>query len=229
MDVDALVFDTADVLFDATYWPRKLARLVSRFGVSPGYAEFIGRWEGDFLPEVCRGRRDYDEAFCSFLLSWGLSWAQIDEIEADGRIQRRHFERELRPLPGVTRTLQTLAARGFRLAAWADSWEPAQKVAALLGRIGLSGVFSSILCSFELEATQPDFQCYQACIAALGGASDRIAYVGHDAAHLAAARAAGLATVAFNHQPTAMADHHLPQFDGLLSLLAAPLASSSAR
>jgi FMN phosphatase YigB (HAD superfamily) len=223
MDVDALIFDTADVLFDATHWPRKLTRLVSRFGVSPGYAEFIGRWEREFLPEVCRGRRDYDEAFCSFLLSWGLGWAQIDEIEADGRIQRRNLEREVRPLPGVVRTLKTLGARGFRLAAWSDSWEPAENVKALLGRLGLSGVFNSILCSFELEATQPDPECYRACVEALGGEAGRIAYVGHDAVHLAAARAAGLATVAFNHHPAAVADCYLPQFDGLLSLLATPL------
>ncbi len=222
MDVDALVFDTSDVLFDATHWPRKLARLVNRMGVDVGYQEFIGRWERDFLPEVCRGRRDYDEVFCSFLLTWRLSWAQIDEIEADGRIQRRHFERDVRPLPGVARTLKAIVDRGFRLAAWADASEPAESVAALLGRLGLSGTFGSILCSFDLEATQPDPQCYRACIAALGGAAYRIAYVGHDAVHLAAAQAAGLVTVAFNHPPTAVADFYLPQFDALLSLLAAP-------
>jgi FMN phosphatase YigB (HAD superfamily) len=221
-DVDAIVFDTADVLFDATYWPRKLARLAHRMGVSAGYQEFIARWERDFRPEVCRGRREYDEALQSFLLSWGLSWAQIDEIEGDGRIQRRHFEREVRPWPGVARTLKALAERGYRLVAWADSFEPATCVTAQLARLGLSGAFGSILCSFDLEATQPDPQCYQACIAALEAASDRIVYVGHDAEHLGAAKAAGLITVAFNHPATAVADYYLPQFDALLSLLAAP-------
>jgi FMN phosphatase YigB (HAD superfamily) len=224
LEVDGLIFDTADVLFDATFWPRKLARLVSGFGVSPPYAEFIGRWDREFLPAVCRGRRDHDEAFCSFLLSWGLSWAQIDEIEADGRIQRRHFEREVRALPGVKRTLRSLSAGGLQLVAWADSCEPGENVSALLGRLGLANAFRSVLCSFDLEATQPDAQCYQVCVAALGLPTDRIAYVGHDAAHLAAAQEAGLVTVAFNHSPAAVADYYLPQFDTLLSLLAAPAA-----
>jgi putative hydrolase of the HAD superfamily len=227
LDVDAIVFDTADVLFDATYWPRKLARLVNRMGVSARYQEFIARWERDFLPEVCRGRREYEEALQSFLLTWGLSWANIDEIEADGRIQRRHAEHEVRTFPGVARTLRALALRGYRLAAWADSCEPAANVAAQLDRLGLSGVFGSILCSADLEVSQPDPQCYQACIAALGVAGERMGYVGHDADHLAAAKAAGLVTVAYNHPPAATADYYLPQFDTLLSLLATPLASAA--
>ncbi|MEX2114044.1 MAG: HAD family hydrolase [Pirellulales bacterium] len=218
--VDAILFDTADVLYDATDWPRTLVRLVNHLGVAVGYDGFVGRWERDFLAEVHRGRREYDEAFQSFLLSSGLSWAQIDEIEAASRIQRSHFQREARPLSGVVRTIALLRDSGLRLAAWADSPYPAAISIERLARLGLQGMFCEVLSSFDLEAAQPDPACYRAALAALQRPADRVAYVGHDAVHLSAAQDAGFRTIAFNHRSGANADFHLAAFDDLLSLLA---------
>ncbi len=218
--IDAILFDTADVLYDATHWPRRLVRLINALGLSIGYEEFIGRWEREFLHAVHCGRREYDEAFQSFLLSLGLSWAQVDEVDAVGRAERHDFQHAPRPLRGVVRTITRLHECGIRMAAWADSSRPAAMTRKRLDQLGLADKFCQVLSSFDLEAAQPDAACYRAGLSALECPADRTAYVGHDAAHLDGAQAAGFHTVAFNYPNGVTADYHLAQFDDLLSLLA---------
>ena len=221
--IEGVIFDTADVLYDATLWPRRLLRLVRGLGVKTTYAEFHDAWERHYLADVHCGRRNYEEAFQSFLLAFGLTWAQIDEVEAANRIERQSLDSEARALPGVLTTIATLCRWRIRLVAWADAPRPACAVADYLDRLGLSGRFVSVLSSFDLEAALPDVVCYQTALAALDLPAERVAYVGHDALHLAGARATGLRTIAFNYQQGAEADHFLSSFDELLPLVRASL------
>ena len=215
--VGAIVFDVPDVLYDATFWRRWLLQLVGHLGIRLGYAEFHRAWDAH-LVDVHRGRREHAEALETFLLSVGLSWAQVDEIEAASRIQRQNLELGVRPLPGVVRTLDELARLGLSLAAWADTPLVAGKLAERLGRLLPHARFDAVLTSFELEATQPDPRCYQALLDLLGLSAAQAVYVGHDTAHLAGARSCGLRTVAFNYEPAAGADHYLTRFDDLVAL-----------
>jgi FMN phosphatase YigB (HAD superfamily) len=217
--INGILFDTDDVLYDATPWPRRLWRLVRALGVSAGYGEFFDRWEHHYLVVVSCGRREDVEAFQSFLLAWGLSWAQIDEVEAASRVEWRDFERCLRPLPGVVKTIARLAESGVAMAAWADSGQPAARLAERLERIGLGGRFGRVLTSFELEAAQPAEACYRALLDALGKPARDVLYVGHDALHLAGAAGVGLRTAAFNYQPGAAADFYLGGFEELTGLV----------
>jgi FMN phosphatase YigB (HAD superfamily) len=225
--VRGVLVDTADVLYDATLWPRQLVRLVHGLGVPAAYPQWIVPWQRDYLVDVHCGRREYSEALQAFLLAAGLSWAQIDEVEAASRIERQQLELDVRPLPGVQRAIARLHESGLRLAAWADTCQPTAGVAARLERLGLSGRFCAVLSSFDLEAAQPAPRCYQAALDALALPAAELAYVGHDAEHLAAARAAGLATIAFNHPPHAEADFHLTAFDELAALLTERVAADS--
>ena len=95
-----------------------------------------------------------------------------------------------------------------------------------IARLGLANRFRAVLSSFDLEAAQPAPQCYQAALAALDLAADRVAYVGHDALHLAGATAAGLRTIAFNYQTAAKADFFLSSFEDLLPLVHGTLVGS---
>ncbi|MGD9721338.1 MAG: HAD family hydrolase [Pirellulales bacterium] len=219
LHVDGLMIDTADVLYDATRWPRRLQRLLAGLGLTVSYAQMVADWEHNYLADVHCGRREYDEAFGAFLLAAGLSWAQIDEVEAASRIERQSLELGVRPLPGVVTTCKKLQASSLPMIAWADSAQPADKVAQRLIRLGLGGCFRAVLSSLELEAAQPSPRCYQAALEVLALPAGRMAYVGHDTLHLAAARACGLATVGFNHAPDAAADFYLTGFDQLLALL----------
>jgi FMN phosphatase YigB (HAD superfamily) len=255
--VEGLIFDTADVLYDATLWRRWLVRLVNHLGITRSgcktvgdcpnfsvghhlqdgrekngtvplfrngletsdWAAFLDPWDRQYLPDVCRGRREHGEALSSFLLAAGLSWAQVDEVEAASRVERQNLELNVRPFSGVVKTIGQLARRGLPMVAWADSPYPAAKLAERMDRLGLAGSFRAVLSSFDLEAVQPAARCYQSALEVLGTAPHATMYVGHDAAHLLGAKAIGLRTAAFNYQSQAAADHHLTQFEDLLTVV----------
>jgi FMN phosphatase YigB (HAD superfamily) len=215
--IAGVVFDVPDVLYDATAWRRWLLQLVSRLGVRIGYAAFCDAWDAHLI-DVYRGRREFSEALQTFLLDFGLSWPQIDEIEAASRIQRQDFELNVRPLPGVARAVEELAAV-VPLVAWADAPYPAARLAERLARLVPRVPFTAVLTSFDIESTQPADRCYRAMVEALGGHPSGILYVGHDAVHLAAARQAGLRAIAFNFGPGTEADHYLTRFEDLPRLV----------
>lgn len=217
-DIGGIVFDVPDVLYDATLWRRWLFQLVTRLGVHSGYEDFDRRWNAH-LADVHRGRREYAEALEAFLLDCGLTWGQVDEIEAARGIQRQNIDLHVRPLPGVLRVFDELARLGVPLAAWADASHASDKLAELLARLLPRTHFDAVLTSIDLESTQPDAACYRAMLAALRIPAPQAVYVGHDSEHLAAARAAGLRTVAVNFAPGAAADHCLTCIDDLPALV----------
>ncbi|HVA48001.1 MAG TPA: HAD family hydrolase [Pirellulales bacterium] len=217
--VQGLLFDMGDVLYDATGWRRWLLQLLSRMGLHTHYRTLYHIWDDDFLADVYRGRRDYHEAFQSFLLSIGLSHGQIDEVQAASQARKRDLEANARPLPGVRATVSRLAGQGVALAVLSDSEQDGDGLRAQLGRLGLGGYFSAVLSSIDLEYTKPSPVCYRAALAAMQLASDDVAFVGHDGDELVGARAVGLQTIAFNYGPGAVADHYLTRFDELLQVV----------
>src|SRR5688572_25399314 len=119
--VAGLVFDMGDVLFDATVWRLWLLQLLHRMGLQTGYRTFYDVWDREYLDEVHRGRRDYAEAFDSFLRAGGLTRSQIDEVNAASQIRKSRLEDDVQPFPGVRSTLARLHAGGFRMAVLSDS------------------------------------------------------------------------------------------------------------
>jgi FMN phosphatase YigB (HAD superfamily) len=200
-------------------WRRWLLQLVAKLGVRASYADFYREWDRDYLVDVHCGRREFAEAFHSFLLAAGLSWAQIDEIEAASRIQRQNFERDVRPLPGVVKTMAEIAALRLPMAALAAAPYTAARLAERLDRLGVGCHFQSVLSSLDLEMAPPAPPCYQRALDALRRSAEVVAYVGHDAEHLEGAKAAGLWTVAFNFPRHARADIYLTRFEDLLPLV----------
>lgn len=223
-----IVFDAPDVLYDATAWRRWLWRLIGHFGRSIDYAEFARSWDVGYLVDVHCGRREITEAFESFLLSLGLTWGQIDEIEAAGRVQLES-EVHARPWPGVVRTIGKLSGDGVPLVAWADLPQSGPQVGEFFAHLGLGESFCAVLTSFDCESTQPDIRCYECITAALELPPAGILYVGHDAQHLAAARAFGLKTAAVNYMPGASADWMLSCCEDILRLPLSGLVHETTR
>ena len=217
--VQGLLFDMGDVLYDATGWRRWLLQLLARMGLHTHYRTLYHIWDEEFLADVYRGRREYQEAFQAFLLSIGLSRGQIDEVQAASQARKRDLEANARPLPGVRMTVPRLAAAGVSLGVLCDSEEDGDGLRAQLGRLGLGGYFSTVLSSIDLEYTKPSPVCYRAAIAAMELEPEEVAFVGHDGGELAGARAVGLHTVAFNYEPGAVADHYLTRFQELLDVV----------
>lgn len=221
--VQGLLFDMGDVLYDATGWRRWLLQLLARMGLHTHYRTLYHIWDDDFLADVHRGRREYQEAFQTFLLSVGLSRGQIDEVQAASLARKRDLEANARPLPGVRATVARLAADGAMLGVLCDSELDSDGVRAQLGRLGLGGYFSTVLSSIDLEYTKPSPVCYRAALGAMEMEAEDVVFVGHDGAELAGARAMGMETVAFNYEPGAVADHYLTRFEELLDVVDARL------
>jgi FMN phosphatase YigB (HAD superfamily) len=217
--IRGLILDLANVIYDATLWRRELVRLLGRLHVPATYPAFFDRWQRDYLLDVQRGFRQYDEAFQAFLLSAGLSWGQIDEVEAFARCQRQAFEDNLRPLPAVAQTLSTLTERGVQLVALCDASQPAAFLARRVERLGMGGAFRQVLSSLDLGATKPAADCYTAALAALDLPACDVALVGCDCRSLDGARACGLRTIALNAQEPLEADAHLTSFAEILELV----------
>lgn len=217
--VQGLLFDMGDVLYDATGWRRWLLQLLARMGLHTHYRTLFRIWDDEFLDDVHRGRREYGEAFQAFLLSVGLSRGQIDEVQAASQARKRELEAHARPLPGVRATIERLAERGVALAVLSDSEQNGDELQAQLARLGLGGRFSVVISSIDLEYTKPSPVCYRAALSAMELSPEQVAFVGHDGAELAGARAVGLRTAAFNYPSGVKADHYLARFDELLQLV----------
>jgi len=222
--VDGLVFDMGDVLFDATAWRRRLWQLLTHLGLHAGYRSLFELWDRDFLDAVHCGRREYGEAFVAFLREAGLSPGQIDELTAASQQIKRQLEADVRPFPGVARTLARLQSDGFRLAVLSDSESPAAAIRLRLNHLGL-GYFDEIASSVELGRTKPDPLGYRTVLERLGLSPQRAAFVGHDADELQGAHRCGLRTIAFNAERHVSADCVLRCFDELSQLFAGRQAS----
>lgn len=217
--IQGLLFDMGDVLYDATAWRRWLLQLLARLGLHSHYRSLFRVWDDDFLDDVHRGHREYGEAFQAFLLSIGLSRAQIDEVQAASQARKRDLEAHVRPLPGVRSTLERLAARGITLAVLSDSEQSGEELQEQLAKLGLGGRFAAVVSSIDLEYTKPSPICYRTALSEMQLAVEQVAFVGHDGCELAGARAIGLRTIAINYEPGAKADHYLTRFDELLQLV----------
>lgn len=226
--LQGLLFEMDDVLHDATAWRRWLLQLLARMGLNTRYRSFFRVWDDEYLDDVHCGRREMGEAFRSFLLSAGLTHAQIDEVVAAGQARKRHLESTLRPLPGVRTTIERLAQRGVVLGVLTDSNCSGDEVRQTLGRLGLGERFSVVLSSLDLERTKPDAFCYRSALGQMGLEPRQVAFVGHAADDLNGARRAGLQTVAFHRGSGVTASRPLNRFDELVSLVEPAVARTAA-
>jgi len=217
--IAGLLFDMGDVLYDATFWRRWLLRVLSQLGVHTSYRSFFHIWDHDFLDDVYRGRREFCEAFQAFLLSVGLSPGQIDEVEAACQARRSEWERNARLLPGVKPTLAKLHAAGVTMGVLSDSKYPAAVLGERLERLGLGGMFHTVVSSLDLKRIKPDPVCYRAALRAMELAADRVAFVGHDSEELAGAAGVGMPTIAFNYDADAKADVFITRFEDLFPMV----------
>jgi HAD superfamily hydrolase (TIGR01493 family) len=222
LPVRGIVFEMAGVLYDATLWRRWLVQLLARFGLAVEYGQFYEAWDREFLVDVHCGRREFCEALQAFLLRSGLTWGQIDEIEAASRRRQQELEDEARPLPGVAATISQLARAGLPLAVLANSPHPARELEARLARMGLDHAIGTVLSSLELEAAKPEAICYQAALHALGLEPQEVLFVGQRGEDLVGAAALGMRTAAVHHGPGVSADIVLSLFSQLPQAIALP-------
>jgi beta-phosphoglucomutase-like phosphatase (HAD superfamily) len=214
----ALAFDAAGIIYDATLWRRNVWQVVWHLGLHVDYDRFFSLWDERYADCVNSGRREFAEAFEAFLLGAGLSWAQIDEVEGATRSSRLHLCRPKKPLPGVVRAIQELAADGLDQLAFVDAPEAGSEIAACFKAWGLSSL-ERVITSLDVAAAQPGAACFRAMLELLGHEPDHVAYVSQNGQNLNAAKCAGLLTVALGGNVSQTADGRIGSIEKLLRLI----------
>lgn len=101
-----------------------------------------------------------------------------------------HIADESRPFPGMVKALESLKAKGARLAVCTNKLTGLSN--NLLGALRLSYLFDAVVGADAAPAAKPDPRHLLAAIAAAGGTEDRAILVGDAATDAGAARAAGV-------------------------------------
>ena len=226
--VRGLLFDFGGILYDDTVWRRWLLRLLRHVGLHTHYSSFYHVWDRDFAADVYCGRRSFCDAFAGFLRTAGMPCGLIDEVLAACRGLRRELDESIRPLPGVRCTLGRLARMNLVFGILSDTELTADQLQARLAGFAPFLEFRAVVSSFDLGRTKPHPECYRAALAQMELDAAEVAFVGHDAAELAGARAVGMSTIALSDSPDAEADLHLDRFDQLADVISLPRSAAAA-
>ena len=191
----ALVFEPAGVLYDASPRRRWLWQLVSRLGLKTSYDEFTATWASSFLPPALRGERPYAAQLRDFLASLGLSPADLSEIEAAMPLRGQPLEAGVRALPGVGRALARLASQAMNLAVLCDCSLPGNELKEQLDHLGLGGHFGLVATSVDLGLTKPAIHNYDTMAAMLNLPPAQCAFISSRRCDLWGANDAGWQTI----------------------------------
>ncbi|NLE37439.1 MAG: HAD family hydrolase [Pirellulaceae bacterium] len=216
--VSGLLFGLEGVFCDDAVWTRWWFGLLGKLGVQADYSVFCRVWKSRYLETVHRGERSICDAFRQLMTSYGLTPAQVDELELACRARWRKQQRETRLLPGVKRTISRLAAVGMTMGVLCNSECPGTVLRERFDELGLVEVFASVISSLDLGQTKPRPLGYVRSARAMGLDPAEVAFVGHRAAELEGAVAAGMRTIAFNYESEAQADVFLGRFEQLTEL-----------
>lgn len=193
--VNALLMEMSGVLYDATVWWRWMAALIQRLHSDLAPATLQREWITGYLNAVRCGHREFSEALESFLWAQGLSRGEIDEALAAGLSRRRDLEFEVLPFPGVKKTLARLRQRGLRMGIVADAAHTSEELSQRIDRLGLAGMFETVVSSVELGCIKPSAPGYQHAVGQLNLPAAEVAFLSTSDRDLEGAAAVGLRTI----------------------------------
>jgi beta-phosphoglucomutase len=183
-DAQAVIFDMDGVLVD-TYRAHCLSwlELAEAEGLHFTEAEFaatFGRTSREIIAHLWSGAR-YDDA-------------RIAELDRRKEAAfRRLIESDFPAMPGAAELLRSLHDAGFRLAVGSSG--PPENVALVLDRLGAKGLFEAIVTGEDVTRGKPDPEVFLVAARRLGVPPSRCAVIEDAPAGVAAANAAGMASV----------------------------------
>lgn len=221
IDIQGWIFETHNVLYDATVWQRWLLHLLSRMGLTTHYDLFFRVWELEFAPRVNTGQIDFKDALAEFLTSTGMSSCHVKEVNLALRAKQKELFSGQRPLLGVVETVAEIARSNCPLAVSADTSLDSTELGTELANLGLTSCFSIIESSRDTGYLKPAPQCYMRIVTAMNVPAESVVFVGHHEEHLCGASSLGLQTVALD-SPDIEATCHINRFSELTELVSSP-------
>jgi len=215
--LDGLLIEVGGVVYDDTCWWRWLAQVLSHAGIHTRYDTLLEDWEAEFLRHADSDDAAFWRALRCCLAQLGLAQGFCDEIQAAATAQRKTWEASLHAFPGISCALEGLARRCTAVVAVADCACLGPQLTARLRSLFLSAPFQAMVSAGDSRQSLADPAFYGQLLAGLKLDHESMALVSHKERHLAAASAAGLATIAVGCSKDVRADMH---FDRLASVVA---------
>jgi phosphoglycolate phosphatase-like HAD superfamily hydrolase len=223
-ELSNVIFDFSGVLYDNSSWRRWLIQQLHRIGVHTHFDPFYRLWECDFLSKL----KDGEECWRSlekYLLAIGLKSGQAFELALAVKSRCDQTMRQLRPFPGVAKTLHLLTAKNVQMDVICSCHWSEEEVQSRLQRMGLQRFFQSVNCLSKTEH-RDIAKLLEDVSSRSGPSSGQTAVVARTPRPLEAAHNLGHIPIAFNQTNDCVASMHLDRIDDLLSL---PTHSASNR
>lgn len=222
MDIQAVIFDLDDTLFDDTsctqaglnaVWGAQEVPAASREAFAARHMELIHElaplvWSGDLTPQQARVRR------FERLKEHGA--ASPDGEEATS-LYRQAYRNAWRLYPQALHVLEVLRERGLRTAVLTNYPSEVQREKA--EALGLLPLLDAFLCTDHLPAPKPDAQAFRAACTLLNSEPTRTLMVGDSlTADVQGAWQAGLQAMWFNPRGQS-APEGIPEIQELVQVL----------
>lgn len=188
--------------------------------IAAANACFRARDLGDLLDPVADALTAFHGGRAMLKLGYDRAGLGADLIEEDFRPLLGHYAASIdthtRMYPGAVEAVEALRAAGFATGICTN--KPEGLARDLVRRLGVAGLFDSLIGADTLPARKPDPAPYRAAVEGAGGALGRSILVGDTATDRETARAAGVpcALVTFGPEghgiarlaPDALLDHY---------------------
>jgi putative hydrolase of the HAD superfamily len=210
--VKAVFFDAGDILYYRHERGRYLAEFLDTHSLKP--KPFVDSEQKEMKDRAMTG--DISKgAYMEFRLrSMGIEGPQLEEaleVFQKDSCNVAYFD-------GAKDTLDELKRRGYKLGIITDTYHTRELKLGWLREIGIDQVWDVFVSSCEEGVRKPNPRIYRIALDQLDLVPSEASFVGHKKSELDGAKAVGMATIAFNYESAAVADHFLDQFDELLTL-----------
>jgi HAD superfamily hydrolase (TIGR01509 family) len=214
--IRGIFFDAADVLYRRPEPTRTyVSNLLKERGLSTELGEQDRMRQRALRSQAESGQIGPDEYWDQALLLHGVA----DPAERRALVdQINDYSDQVLPIPGGREALAGLKQRGFILGIVTDTVYPIERKRRWLNTVGVAEFIDVLACSTDLGMHKPDPAVYLAALRQAHLTPSESAFVGHDAGELGGAHRAGMATVAVNYEPGAMADYYAPSLAELLNV-----------
>ncbi|MCA9187096.1 MAG: HAD family hydrolase [Pirellulaceae bacterium] len=220
LDVDGVLLDIDDFVYDSSTDWRWLVQLLCRMGLQTHFVPFYAIWQRDYLPCVNRGQEDYWGAFSRLLKDVGMSRAAVEEVRVAWQPRRLPFVNCSRPLPGVAAMLARLSKLQLPVGAISNTPGPAEVLRQRLRAIHLERWVSSVTTAGSIRCSAPDRYLYEHAAQQLASHPTRLVFVGHNWLEITGAADSGMRTICcWNDPNSGQADIYLQRLDVLPELI----------